>query len=135
MFSRREVVAGIAVTSVPWAKLVAQGRVVTLPIELTRDRVTIACMIGGQGPFRFVIDTGGIVSLIELDLAKRLKLRDLGQRRLGMLGGQAMHTIYEARDVVLGGIARQASRPCWNGYDPVWRGSFRLLCSWFAHRR
>lgn len=87
----------------------AQGAadVVRIPVELTDSRVVVSCSIGGQGPFAMVFDTGGAIGLIQTQLARTLKLKQIGSSMLGLHGGRGAYPIYHAPDLVFGGQVRQ----------------------------
>lgn len=51
-------------------------------------RMTVPVMINGQGPFRFVIDTGADRTVISSELAERLGLPEAGKARLHAMGGE-----------------------------------------------
>jgi hypothetical protein len=80
-----------------------------IPLTLTQSRVVIDCSIAGQGPYPFVLDTGGTIGLIAQSLVDRLKLRKLGLSPLRLKIGRKPYPIYEATDVVFGGQLRQPS--------------------------
>jgi hypothetical protein len=69
--------------------------------------VLIDSTIGGQGPFRLVFDTGGTIGLIDLDLAKKLRLKQLGSSFLGLKQGRRTYPIFVVPDLVLGNQVRQ----------------------------
>jgi len=101
---------GLAASALlPGAALRAQGRAIVTPIAIDGDRVWIAATIGGSRPLRFIIDTGGGVSLIKEDVARELGLRERGRVRLVGIGGPENFMVYEGRDVVFGGGAVQRS--------------------------
>lgn len=51
------------------------------------SRLTVPVMINGQGPFRFLIDTGSDRSAISKELAEKLALPSLGKARLVSMSG------------------------------------------------
>lgn len=79
-----------------------------VPIRLQDGRVLIDCSIGGNGPWPFVIDTGGTLGLMRNDLVRSLRLRREGQQRLQLRVGREAYGIYRATDVLLGGVVRQS---------------------------
>lgn len=83
----------------------AQGGAIVAPIRLEGGRVLIDVALNGQGPYPFAIDTGAVVSIVQDDLARQLKLPKLHTM---MLNGKPS-PIYEARDAVMGGAIRQPS--------------------------
>ena len=110
MIGRRTVLAGgAAAAMLPRAALAAARGVYRAKIALEGDRVLVAVGIAGKGPYIFMIDTGGVVSLIHDSLAKELKLSQIGHSALGGAGGADIYPLYKARDFVIGGTIRQAS--------------------------
>lgn len=111
MFDRRGVLLGMGTAAVlPAASFGAdRADVIRIPITLGPSRIFVDCALQGSAPYRFVLDTGGTIGLITLALAKQLKLSPLGQSRLGIRNAQGLYPIYEARDVVFGGVVRQPS--------------------------
>jgi hypothetical protein len=83
------------------------GRVYSVPVRIASRRLLVDSMIEGQGPFAFGIDTGAVVSLIDSDLAARLRLGKRGKTGLGIAGRNDLYQMYEAREVVFGGAFRQ----------------------------
>ena len=49
-----------------------------IPFDLRTMRPVLEVMINGEGPFKFVLDTGASQSMISFDLAKKLKLPESG---------------------------------------------------------
>lgn len=113
MFSRRMVLggvaAGIALPSHAQPRAHPRPDVITNRIALRGNRVWVDVSIGGRGPYRFIMDTGAVVSLIHERIAKDLSLRPIQPTRLVGVGGVEEFFVYEARDVVFGGGIRQAS--------------------------
>ena len=46
----------------------------SLPLESKNGSWIVSVRIGGEGPFRFLLDTGSTVTVISSELAKRLNL-------------------------------------------------------------
>ncbi len=110
MISRRKLLAGLGVAAAwPGGAIAAERRVLRASISLEENRVLVAVGMVGHGPYIFMIDTGGAVSLVNDSLAKTLKLPIIGHSRLGGAGGVDIYPIYEARDFLIGGSLRQAS--------------------------
>lgn len=78
-----------------------------IPITLTDTRVLVDCMIGPNGPYSFVFDTGGTIGLIELTLAKQLRLKQLGSSILGLKQGRKAYPIYIVPDLTFGNQVKQ----------------------------
>jgi len=103
---RRNLVRGglaVGMTALPLARAVAaDDRVYTNRIMLAENRVWIAAMIEGKGPYFFAIDTGSEMSLIRDGLAKQLRLESRhGQPSRGLGGGVVDYSWYVAREVNL----------------------------------
>ena len=64
------------------------GNVVTTSLD-NAQRMTVAVMVNGQGPFQFVIDTGADRTVISTELADRLNLPESGKARLHAMGGSS----------------------------------------------
>jgi predicted aspartyl protease len=56
---------------------------VAVPMDVASGRPAIDVMIGGKGPFRFVVDTGASHTVINTDLATELGLKSKGKTQLG----------------------------------------------------
>jgi hypothetical protein len=112
MVSRRDLLAGsasaFAMLALP-ARAASGGRVYRVPISLASRRLLVSCTIEGQGPFALGIDTGGVTSVIQLDLAKRLGLKQRGVTPLGLAGRYDRYPMFEAREVIFGNTFRQES--------------------------
>jgi serine protease Do len=110
MISRRGLIKGLAACGLlPGAALRAQVRVITTHIALEDGRVWIAAKIGDSRPLLFIIDTGGVVSLIHDSVARELGLRARGSTRLVGVGGIQSFLLYEGRDVAFSSGAVQHS--------------------------
>lgn len=110
MISRRNLVAGLGVAAIwPGRALAVERRMVKASIALEENRVLVAVGMGGQGPYIFMIDTGGVVSLVHDSLARTLKLPIIGHSALGGVGRDDIYPIYLAKDFVIGGAMRQAN--------------------------
>ena len=112
MPTRRDVlVSGGAMLGLAGASSPLQGaspaRVFEIPIELKFRRLVVSCTINGQGPFHFGIDTGGFMSVLQLDLAKELKLQQRGSVRSEIAGQLDFFPIFEADELVFGNVLRQ----------------------------
>jgi predicted aspartyl protease len=59
------------------------------------NRLTIPVMVNGQGPFRFMIDTGSTHTVISKELAAKLALPVHGKRRLVAMGATEQVDIVE----------------------------------------
>lgn len=112
MLTRRSVLlacgGGISMLALP-VRLAASGpgRVFRVPVDLASRRLLVSCTIEGKGPFALGIDTGGVVSLIDHDLALRLGLKTRGKTGLGIAGRHDLYPMFEARELNFGNVLRQ----------------------------
>lgn len=106
---RRTFLAGIGTAAAMPRALAQSADFVRVPFTLTDQRVLVECTIAGRGPFRFVVDTGGTIGLIEARFVGQLGLRRVGESRLELRGRPAVYPIHEAADLVFGGAMRQPS--------------------------
>lgn len=104
---RRVFLAGAGATAAMSTIARAATAPYRIPITLTDTRVLVDCTIGGQGPFRFVLDTGGTVGLIELGLARQLKLQQMGSSFLQLKQGRKDYPIFVVPDLAFAGRVRQ----------------------------
>ena len=112
MFSRRDLLVSVAAlggAAVAPSRLLAAstGRVFEIPIQLESGRLVVSCMIDGQGPFDFGIDTGAFLSMIQQDLAERLKLNQHGSTPAQIAGRSTIYPVYEARELIFGNLLKQ----------------------------
>jgi len=91
----------------PFRASAAAGKVYRVPVQLASNRLLVSCTIEGQGPFALGIDTGGVVSMIDSDLATRLDLRKRGKTGLGIAGRHDLFQMFEAREVIFANAFRQ----------------------------
>jgi hypothetical protein len=116
---------GLAASAAPLADASSPRTLVTR-IALIGSRVVVAVTIGGAGPFLFLLDTGGFLSVIDEALARSLKLRREGSIAAAGVGGRDLLPLYLAEDVVFGGGLRQptvAFAGLSQGFGQVIRGS------------
>ena len=76
-------------------------------IELERERyrrMTVPVMIGGEGPFRFMLDTGAEATVVSQALADRLALND---RKPAILVGMASRRQVETAEIFDVGLGRR----------------------------
>lgn len=101
-FSRRQAVAALAGAGMLPARALAGDRPPFVNrIVLEDGRVWIAAKIGDKGPFFFVIDTGGYVSLIDDAFAKQMGMEKVTSRQSVGIGGVSDHSWYDAGTVTL----------------------------------
>lgn len=63
----------------------------TVKAQVQQNRLSVPVMIGGAGPFRFVVDSGADHSVVGRDLASRLKLAPSGCVRLHSIAGMSIN--------------------------------------------
>ena len=111
MLTRRAIISCLTATAVmPRAALSQQVSTVVVPLRFGNGRVLIDISLNGGPTLPFLLDTGGIISLIKRDVAREAGLTQLGVLRLGTVGGYGgldPREGYEAREIVIGGIARR----------------------------
>jgi predicted aspartyl protease len=79
-------------TAVPAAAVPSEIEIIQLETERYR-RMTVPVTIGGQGPFRFMLDTGAQATVVSRDLADRLALNDRSPATLvGMASRREVET-------------------------------------------
>lgn len=59
------------------------------------DRMTVPVMIEGQGPFRFMVDTGAQATVVTRGLSEKLKLEPIGNAMLVGMASQAQVQVVE----------------------------------------
>lgn len=99
---RRQAIIGAAATAL-WGRHAAGAEPASIPITLTDNRIIVGGSIGGSAIMPFVLDTGGEIGLIDLAAAEKLKLRQVGTRRLRLSFGDKNYPIFQASEVLLGG--------------------------------
>jgi predicted aspartyl protease len=82
--------------------------------EDSANRLTVPVMVNGQGPFRFLIDTGSDRSVISKELAEKLALPSLGKATLVSLGG-----VDQVNTVRIGSLSVSAKRTLKNIQAPA----------------
>lgn len=110
MVSRRELVLGCGSAAVLLAlpsRSFAASKVYRVPIELASRRLLVSCAIEGKGPFALGVDTGGVTSVIALEVATQLGLKQRGVTPLGLAGRYERYPMFEAREVIFGNSFRQ----------------------------
>ncbi|MGN6377181.1 MAG: aspartyl protease family protein [Sphingomonas sp.] len=107
MISRREAVAGLGACMVlpglAGTAAAAKGPLI-VPIGLAERRVLVAVAIDGTGPYLFMIDTGGTLSLIEDALAHDLKLPVVDSSAIRGVGGTARSALYRVAELSIGQV-------------------------------
>lgn len=113
MIGRREFIVGcgsaVALLAIPRRAAAAAGKIYRVPVSLSSRRLLVSCMIEGKGPFALGIDTGGVTSVIDVELAKRLGLKQRGVSPLGLAGRYDRYPMFEARELIYGNAFRQES--------------------------
>jgi predicted aspartyl protease len=111
MISRRRLTAslpalGLLAPALAWGQTPPAGPLVGR-FDMVRNRPSTLVEIEGQGPFRFLIDTGANTSLIDPDLAAQLKLERLNDSQLQGATFERTVQMYVSRRVVVAETLRQ----------------------------
>ena len=114
MFSRRSLLAlapALGFAPGAWAQESPAPAATTSPLvgrfDMVRNRPWTSVYIQGRGPFRFVIDTGASISIIDPDLAARLKLPRLEDAQLQGATAERTVELFYSRQVVVAETLRQ----------------------------
>ncbi len=108
----RTFILALALLAVGWSGAQADSsdckllRIASLPLSLDSEGgATVPISIGGHD-FDFLIDTGGIISMLSEDSVKTLGLSELSifQSEITMFGGKRVNHYVVAHDIVLGGL-------------------------------
>jgi PDZ domain/Aspartyl protease len=108
---------------------------VTLPFRLLNNHIYVQAMVDGQGPFTFIVDSGGH-SLISPELVKRLGLKAVGEFQGSGAGeGTATTGFVDIPDIALGaahlrgqvGFATQVYPPSIEGITVDGMVGFELI--------
>src|SRR5688572_30069092 len=74
-----------------------------LPFQLSDSGdIVVRVMVGGQGPFRFLLDTGSSRSAVSSDVATRLRLKALGRTAVHTPAGRTMRPLAALPQLQLG---------------------------------
>lgn len=102
--------AGLWMLAVPSASVVAgapekSAPASSVPLGDWHGRPVVELTIAGKGPFRFILDSGADVTVIDHGLAGRFELKELGKTEIGSpLGGTVPATRLQLKDLRLGSI-------------------------------
>ena len=71
-----------------------------IPFEFYGNRIYLPVKVNGSGPFRFILDTGASVSVINQSRSQELgvKVKDTGQM-MNAGAGESRTRIYQAKDI------------------------------------
>ena len=121
MPTRRFVLSSLAASALsPRIASAQRPSPVVVPFRIENGRVLFDIRLNGGPPLPFLLDTGGIVSLIRRDVAREARLTRIGSLRLGTVGGYGgldPRDGYEASEIIIGGVARR-SQVQFAGVDP-----------------
>jgi predicted aspartyl protease len=82
--------------------------VIVAPFAMPRNEPYMLVGIDGQGPFRFLLDTGDAAgAAISEQLAQKLKLTDAAGMTVAGIVGKGDETVYVAEDLNIAGVMRQ----------------------------
>jgi Aspartyl protease len=106
MLSRRALLQSMAALPLlGHAPSLAQGRRVGgARIIVLDNRLWMQVHFGTRGPYAFIVDTGTFANLIKRDLARELRMREVGPLTGVGVGGAQTFTLYQGRNVMLGNI-------------------------------
>lgn len=109
--NRRSMLLGVALAaSMPRVAMGQAPSTVNIPLEIREGRVFLDVSLNGEQARPFILDTGGVVSLIRRDVAQAAALQQVGSLGLGTVGGYGgtdPREGYLAEQILIGGIARQ----------------------------
>ena len=111
MISRRNLMAGLSAlgfAAPAWAQ--EDGRPpgpLVGRFDLVNNQPSTAVFIEGQGPFRFLIDTGAGVAIIDPDVARRLNLARLNDAQLQGATAERTVEMFTSQRVVVAETLRQ----------------------------
>lgn len=124
MLTRRSLLAlspALGIASSAWAQP-AVAPTLAEPLvgkfDIVRNRPWTSVYLEGQGPFRFVIDTGASVAIIDPDLAARLSLPQLNSAELQGATAQRTVQMFTGSRVVVAGALRQRGQVTFAGGNP-----------------
>ena len=109
MISRRSLMAGLPVlgfAAPAWAQAQPPGPLVGR-FDLTDNQPSTNVYLEGQGPFRFLIDTGASVAIVDPDLAHRLQLARIDDAQLQGATAERTVEMYTSERVVVAETLRQ----------------------------
>jgi hypothetical protein len=110
ILQRRAFLAGaIALAGRPQRAFAQHAGPVRIPLTVTESRVLVDCTVAGRGPYRFVLDTGGTIGLLDRGFVREMGFRRIGEAPLALRGERRSYDLHEVRDLVFGGIVRQQS--------------------------
>ncbi|HTI67878.1 MAG TPA: aspartyl protease family protein [Caulobacteraceae bacterium] len=118
MFSRRSLIASLPALGLG-AGARAQAPAPSAPLvgrfDIVRNRPWTSVFIQGQGPFRFLIDTGAGVAVIDPELAARLRLPRLESVQLQGATAERTVEMFGGRDIVIAESLRQRGQVAFAG--------------------
>jgi hypothetical protein len=103
-------VASLWMLAVPFGCVVAgapekNAPASSVPLGNWHGRPVVDLTIAGEGPFRFILDSGAAVTVIDHALAGRFELKELGKTEIGSpLGGTVPATRLQLQDLRMGSI-------------------------------
>ena len=86
----------------------ASANIITAPFAMPRNQPYMFVGINGQGPFRFLLDTGDEAgAAINTELAQKLKLTDAAGMTVEGVVGKGDEVVYVAKDLNIAGVMYQ----------------------------
>lgn len=77
---------------------------VTIPVKDMGGRPIVGLEINGKGPFRFILDTGAVTTVVSDELSRELSLTPLGGVQVKSVGGEPAPAMVVIRDLRIGGV-------------------------------
>ena len=82
-------VSAIMLVLIANALVLAQSDII-IPMDLSLSRPVIELSINQQGPYKFIVDTGASLHVIDKGLAERLGLKETGKQEVGVPGSDTL---------------------------------------------
>jgi predicted aspartyl protease len=122
MLTRRNLLAAAPALGIASSALGQTPAEVPAPLvgqfDIVRNRPWTSVYLEGQGPFRFVIDTGATVAIIDPALAARLNLVRLDSAQIQGATAQRTVQLFASNRVVVAGALRQRGQVTFAGGEP-----------------
>jgi predicted aspartyl protease len=122
MFSRRTLIASLPGLAVPALGAASPAGPASQPLvgrfDIVRNRPWTSVYIEGQGPFRFLLDTGAGVAVIDPRLAMRLQLPKLERAQLQGATWERTVDMFQSREIIVAETLRQRGAVAFAAGDP-----------------
>jgi hypothetical protein len=93
--------------------------------------------VNGRGPYRFLIDTGSNINLIETGLAKKIEMKATFDIDLGSAAGKISASGSDGNEVVLDSVSASGQKFLFSGLEAIHKASpdvQGVLGQWFLSR-